>query len=135
VWQGLVVIGSGVGIIGLADNLLRPMLVGRDTGIPDWIILVSTLGGIAVLGFSGIVIGPLIAGLFLASWSILREMRETDTHNHLEAEAAASAQSAPPSSAPRSRAGRPHRRLTGMVGGSCGRSAWTMFVSSPCRSA
>jgi predicted PurR-regulated permease PerM len=99
VWQGLVVIGSGVGIIGLADNLLRPMLVGRDTGIPDWIILVSTLGGIAVLGFSGIVIGPLIAGLFLASWSILREMRETDTHNHLEAEAAATAQSAPPAGA------------------------------------
>lgn len=78
VWQGLVVIGSGVGIIGLADNLLRPMLVGRDTGIPDWIILVTTLGGIAVMGFAGIVIGPLIAGLFLASWSLLREQREHD---------------------------------------------------------
>lgn len=78
VWQGLVVIGSGVGIIGLADNLLRPMLVGRDTGIPDWIILVTTLGGIAVMGFAGIVLGPLVAGLFLASWSLLREQREHD---------------------------------------------------------
>lgn len=76
IWEGLVVIGSGVGIIGMADNILRPILVGRDTGIPDWIILVTTLGGIAVMGLSGIVIGPLIAGLFLACWSILQEQRE-----------------------------------------------------------
>ena len=41
VWQGLVVIFSGVAVIGMADNVLRPALVGRDTGIPDWIILVT----------------------------------------------------------------------------------------------
>jgi predicted PurR-regulated permease PerM len=52
--------------------------VGRDTGIPDWIILVTTLGGISFLGFSGIVLGPLVAGLFLASWSILQEQRDED---------------------------------------------------------
>lgn len=75
VWEGLVVIGSGVLVIGLADNLLRPILVGRDTGIPDWLILVTTLGGIVLLGLSGIVIGPLVAGLFLAGWAILREER------------------------------------------------------------
>lgn len=76
IWQGIVVIVSGVALVGLVDNLLRPMLVGRDTGIPDWLILVTTLGGIAFLGLSGIVVGPLVAGLFLASWSILREQRE-----------------------------------------------------------
>jgi predicted PurR-regulated permease PerM len=58
--------------------VLRPILVGRDTGIPDWIILITTLGGISLVGFSGIVLGPLVAGLFLASWSILREQREED---------------------------------------------------------
>lgn len=78
VWQGLVVIFSGVAVIGLADNVLRPALVGRDTGIPDWIILVTTLGGIALLGFSGIVLGPLVAGLFLAGWSIVHEQREAE---------------------------------------------------------
>lgn len=78
VWQGVVVIVSGVAVIGLADNLLRPMLVGRDTGIPDWIILVTTLGGIALLGLSGIVLGPLVAGLFLAGWSIVHEQREAE---------------------------------------------------------
>lgn len=74
-WQAVVVIISGVAVIGMADNVLRPILVGRDTGIPDWVILVTTLGGIALLGLSGIVLGPLVAGLFLAGWSILHEQR------------------------------------------------------------
>lgn len=78
VWQGLFVLVVGVVIISSADNVLRPILVGRDTGIPDWIILVTTLGGISFLGFSGIVLGPLVAGLFLASWSILQEYRDED---------------------------------------------------------
>jgi predicted PurR-regulated permease PerM len=76
IWQGLVVLASGILVIGMADNLLRPILVGRETGLPDWIVLVTTLGGIATLGLSGIVIGPLLAGLFLASWSVFREQRE-----------------------------------------------------------
>ena len=78
VWQGIFVLVVGFVVISSADNVLRPILVGRDTGIPDWIILVTTLGGITLLGFSGIVLGPLVAGLFLASWSILREYREED---------------------------------------------------------
>jgi predicted PurR-regulated permease PerM len=77
-WQGLFVLLAGFFIISSADNVLRPILVGRDTGIPDWIILITTLGGISLVGFSGIVLGPLVAGLFLASWSILREQREAD---------------------------------------------------------
>lgn len=79
IWEGLFVIFSGVVIIGMADNVLRPILVGRETGIPDWIILITTLGGIATLGLAGIVLGPLVAGLFLAGWSIAQEQRETDT--------------------------------------------------------
>ncbi len=75
VWQALVVIGSGVLLIGLADNILRPILVGRDTGIPDWLVLVSTLGGIDLIGLSGIVIGPLVAALFMTGWQILAEKR------------------------------------------------------------
>jgi len=73
IWQGVFVIISGVAVIGMADNVLRPILVGRDTGIPDWIILVTTLGGIATMGLAGVVLGPLLAGLFLAGWSIAQE--------------------------------------------------------------
>ena len=76
VWEGVVVVASGVAVIGMADNVLRPILVGRDTGIPDWMVLVTTLGGIAAMGLGGIVVGPLVAGLFLAGWTILGESRE-----------------------------------------------------------
>lgn len=75
VWQAAVVIASGVIVIGLADNILRPMLVGRDTGIPDWLVLVTTLGGIELVGLSGIVVGPLAGALFITGWRILTEQR------------------------------------------------------------
>lgn len=75
IWEGVAVIVSGVALIGMADNVLRPILVGRDTGIPDWLILVTTLGGIAMMGLSGIVVGPLVCGLFLAGWGIFAEQR------------------------------------------------------------
>ena len=78
VLTGVIVLAAGFIIISSVDNVLRPVLVGRDTGIPDWIILVTTLGGISLAGFSGIVLGPLVAGMFLASWSILQEQRAED---------------------------------------------------------
>jgi predicted PurR-regulated permease PerM len=67
----LVVVGSV--IIGLADNVLRPLLVGRDTRMPDYLILLSTLGGLTLFGISGFVIGPIIASLFLAVWVMFRD--------------------------------------------------------------
>ncbi|UZK70543.1 AI-2E family transporter [Sphingomonas sp. S1-29] len=78
IWQAAIVILSGVLVIGLADNILRPILVGRDTGIPDWLVLVTTLGGINLVGLSGIVVGPLAAGLFIAAWQVLTEQRLGD---------------------------------------------------------
>ncbi|MEM8558701.1 MAG: AI-2E family transporter [Bacteroidota bacterium] len=68
-----IVVGVGVLIIGMADNVLRPILVGRDTQMPDYLILLSTLGGLAVFGLSGIVAGPVIAALFLAVWEMFVE--------------------------------------------------------------
>jgi predicted PurR-regulated permease PerM len=70
VWQGVVLIAFGAGVIGLVDNLLRPYLVGKDTAMPDYIVLISTLGGIAIFGLNGFVIGPLIAAMFIAVWDI-----------------------------------------------------------------
>ena len=75
IWQTIVVILSGVFVIGLADNVLRPILVGRDTGIPDWLVLVTTLGGINLMGLSGIVVGPLAGALFITGWQTLTEQR------------------------------------------------------------
>ncbi len=66
--SAIVLVVFGVFVIGLIDNVLRPLLVGRDTRMPDYLILLSTLGGLSVFGPSGFVIGPIIAALFLTIW-------------------------------------------------------------------
>lgn len=69
-WPGIVLTAFGVLVIGLVDNILRPILVGKDTRLPDYLILISTLGGLALLGINGFVIGPLVAALFVTSWNL-----------------------------------------------------------------
>ncbi|KTB95569.1 hypothetical protein AO073_17240 [Pseudomonas syringae ICMP 11293] len=70
IWQGVVLGLFGVFVIGLVDNVLRPILVGKDTKMPDYLILISTLGGMSVFGLNGFVIGPLVAALFISSWGL-----------------------------------------------------------------
>jgi predicted PurR-regulated permease PerM len=82
--KGTLVIGLIQGVLGgigfwvAGDNVLRPTMVGRDTEMPDLIILVSTLGGLAMFGAEGLIIGPVIAGLFITMWEIF-----SDTFGHL----------------------------------------------------
>lgn len=77
--SALVLTAFGVIVIGLADNVLRPIFVGRDTKLPDYIVLLSTLGGIVMFGINGFVMGPLVAALFMAFWGIfIREFSQTD---------------------------------------------------------
>jgi predicted PurR-regulated permease PerM len=71
--KGLILIGVGSLVIGLVDNFLRPMLVGRDTRMPDYVVLLATLGGLSVLGMSGLVIGPIIAALCLTVWEMFEQ--------------------------------------------------------------
>ena len=59
-------------VVGSVDNVLRPVLVGRDTKMPDLLILLSTLGGLSLFGLVGFVIGPVVAALFLSVWEIYR---------------------------------------------------------------
>jgi predicted PurR-regulated permease PerM len=74
-WQGIVLTAYGVFVIGLVDNVLRPILVGKDTRMPDYLVLISTLGGIAVFGINGFVIGPVIAAMFIAVWGMFAASR------------------------------------------------------------
>ena len=74
-WQGIVLIAFGVLVIGLVDNVLRPILVGKDTKMPDYVVLIATLGGMAIFGVSGFVIGPVIAAMFMAVWDIFASSR------------------------------------------------------------
>jgi predicted PurR-regulated permease PerM len=76
VGKGVILIAVGVGVIGLVDNLLRPPLVGKDTRLPDYVVLVSTLGGMSIFGINGFVIGPLIAALFISGWALYRDEQQ-----------------------------------------------------------
>ena len=77
-WHGVVLILIGVFGIGMVDNLLRPVLVGRDTRMPDYVILLSTLGGLAGFGLAGIVIGPIIAAFFITVWQMAQQELEPE---------------------------------------------------------
>ncbi|MFA5128235.1 MAG: AI-2E family transporter [Patescibacteria group bacterium] len=79
-WIGIGMILFGALVIGTIDNILRPMLVGKDSQMHPLLVLLSTLGGIAVFGISGFIIGPIIASLMLAFW----EMYEAHYRKELE---------------------------------------------------
>jgi predicted PurR-regulated permease PerM len=76
----LLVIGSSIkallltlwcaGLVGTVDNVLRPRLVGKDTKMPDLLILLGTLGGLVLFGAAGIIVGPVVAALFVTVWEI-----------------------------------------------------------------
>ncbi len=73
-FTGAAIVGIFCGLIaGNADNLLRPRLVGRDTAMHDLFILFSTFGGIAMFGIVGVIVGPIIAALFVSIWEIYGE--------------------------------------------------------------
>lgn len=77
-WSGVVLLAFGVLVIGLIDNILRPILVGKDTQMPDYVVLISTLGGMALFGLNGFIIGPVIAAMFIAVWDLFSLSKEAD---------------------------------------------------------
>lgn len=71
IWQGVVLAAYGLFVIGLIDNALRPLMVGKATAMPDYVVLLSTLGGIETCGVSGFVVGPVVAAMFMAVWEMV----------------------------------------------------------------
>lgn len=68
---GVTILAVGCGAVaGNLDNVLRPRLVGKDTEMHDLFVLFGTLGGISLFGILGIIIGPIVAALFITIWEI-----------------------------------------------------------------
>lgn len=72
-WKGVILVAGGTLVIGVVDNVLRPILVGRETKMPDYLVLLATLGGLTVFGLAGFVAGPVIAALFLVTWQMFTD--------------------------------------------------------------
>jgi predicted PurR-regulated permease PerM len=70
IWQGVGLALFCALVVSSVDNVMRPWLVGRDTKMHDLLILVSTLGGIALFGVSGFIVGPILAALFITVWEM-----------------------------------------------------------------
>ncbi len=69
IWQGIVLVIYGVMVISLIDNIARPWLVGQATRMPDYVVLISTIGGIGTFGMQGFITGPVVAAMFIAVWT------------------------------------------------------------------
>ena len=80
IWQGLFVLGVGMGLVSTIDNILRPKLVGRDTHMHPLLVFFATLGGLSLFGLLGFIMGPIIVALFLA----LAEIYTTEFHHQLK---------------------------------------------------
>jgi len=70
IWEAALLAACGFFIISSVDNIVRPILVGRDARMPDYVVLIATLSGFELMGFNGFVVGPVIAALFIAFWEI-----------------------------------------------------------------
>lgn len=68
--QGIVILLVGALVLSTIDNFLRPKLVGKDTEMHPLLILFSTLGGIALFGIAGFIVGPIVMSLSVALWDI-----------------------------------------------------------------
>jgi len=73
IWEGVLILAVGVLVISTVDNLLRPILIGKDVEMHPLLIFLSMLGGIVLFGFSGFVIGPIITSLFLSILQMYEE--------------------------------------------------------------
>jgi len=65
VLKGLILLGLGVCVISMVDNILRPLFISAKTNIHPLLLFFAVLGGIQAFGLIGLVAGPLIATLFL----------------------------------------------------------------------
>jgi len=80
IWPGVALLFWGAVVMGLTDSVMRPLLVGKNTRLPDYVVLLSTLGGMSLFGINGFVIGPTIAALFVAVWALFNESERMDVY-------------------------------------------------------
>ncbi len=71
--KALILIGWGTLVIGIADNILRPILIGKKTQMHELLIFFSVMGGLQVFGLLGILLGPVVLSIALALLEAARE--------------------------------------------------------------
>ncbi len=75
-WMGIGVIIYGALIVSTIDNLLKPILVSGRAKMHPILTLLGLLGGLQMMGFIGIIIGPIVLSLFQAFFEIYEEEKK-----------------------------------------------------------
>ena len=74
--KAIIVVAVCGGVAGLADNLVRPLLLRNRTKLNDLLVFLSILGGLQVFGLLGLVIGPTVVAAALGVFRVYMESRE-----------------------------------------------------------
>jgi predicted PurR-regulated permease PerM len=56
----------GLVVVGLVDNIVKPLLIRRGMEIHGGVVFFSLIGGLAAFGAIGLLVGPLVVAMFLA---------------------------------------------------------------------
>jgi predicted PurR-regulated permease PerM len=81
--KGLILLGCGAGVIGMADNFIRPAVISRNVKFHPLYIFFSLLGGVQAFGILGLFIGPVVVAIAQALFSLIREeIREMKAENN-----------------------------------------------------
>ena len=73
IMKGCIMIGIGVGLVGLMDNLLQPFLIGNKAQLPMLFLFFASLGGLASFGLLGLFLGPIILAVLLETFRIYQD--------------------------------------------------------------
>jgi predicted PurR-regulated permease PerM len=78
IWQGIVLIVFAILVVSTIDNFIRPKLVEEGSGLHPLLVFLSTLGGIALFGIAGFLLGPVIMVLLITLLDIYRREFKVD---------------------------------------------------------
>lgn len=71
--KGLILLAWGAGVIGLADNIIRPYIISGQVKFYPLTIFIALLGGVQAFGLLGLFIGPIALAVAQALFTIVRE--------------------------------------------------------------
>jgi predicted PurR-regulated permease PerM len=76
VWNGLGLMIYCAIIVSSIDNVVRPFIIGKKSGMHPLLVLVGALGGMYVFGFIGFIVGPIMLELFVVILSIYKSEKD-----------------------------------------------------------
>jgi len=72
--KGVVLLGIGIGVVSMLDNIIRPLVVGTRVQANAFVLMLAMLGGVNAFGFLGLFVGPVVTAMLIAIATMLKEV-------------------------------------------------------------